>query len=150
MTVVIEPAALSDVADIVALLQVLFTQEAEFAPDADRQRRGVERVLVERPPVHLSRDLVSATRQHNNAIDLDSKAINELTTKHGVQVRRTPDEILKAQLVATDKLFEDESKKNPFFAKVLASQREFASRVVPHVARIQPELAPIVDHYWKK
>lgn len=46
MTVVIEPAALSDVADIVALLQVLFTQEAEFAPDADRQRRGVEMILA--------------------------------------------------------------------------------------------------------
>ena len=130
-----------------------------YMPDY-RQPPGIQEFLInktkwdELPPdlkaIVKNALLAEIMTMNNNSIDLDSKAIKELTEKHGVQVRRTPDEILKAMLVATDKLFEDESKKSPFFAKVLASQREFASRVVPHVARIQPELAPIVEHYWKK
>ncbi len=56
----------------------------------------------------------------------------------------------KAQLPAMDKLYEDEAKKSAFFAKVLASQREFAQRVVPHAARMRPPLETAVSHYWAK
>ena len=49
-----------------------------------------------------------------------------------------------------DKVFDEEAKKNPFFAKVLASQREFAQRVVPHAARMRPPLESAVSHYWAK
>jgi len=52
--------------------------------------------------------------------------------------------------VAMDKVFDEEAKKNPFFAKVLASQREFAQRVVPHAARMRPPLETAVSHYWAK
>ena len=45
MAIVIEPAARGDVPDLVALLQTLFTQEAEFEPDAARQSRGIEMIL---------------------------------------------------------------------------------------------------------
>ena len=46
MAVVIEPATPADIPSLVALLQALFVQESEFAPDADRQRRGVELILA--------------------------------------------------------------------------------------------------------
>lgn len=84
------------------------------------------------------------------SVDLDSKAATELTTKHGVQIHRTPDDVLRAQLEAIDKVFDAESKKNPFFAKVLTSQREFAKRAVPHAERIRPPLQRAVQHYWSK
>jgi GNAT superfamily N-acetyltransferase len=45
MAIVIEPAAQSDVSELVGLLHALFAQEQEFAPDAERQRRGLEMIL---------------------------------------------------------------------------------------------------------
>src|SRR6266545_855918 len=84
------------------------------------------------------------------SVDLDSKAVEELEKKHGVQIRRTPDDILKAQVAAIDKVYEVEAQKNPFFAKVLKSQKEFASRAVPHAQRIRPPIEVVVAHYWKK
>ena len=43
-------ATWDDIPAVVALLTELFTQEADFVPDVERQRRGVERIL-ERPSV---------------------------------------------------------------------------------------------------
>lgn len=45
MAIVIEPATPDDVPDLVALLHVLFSQEAEFQPEAALQRRGIELLL---------------------------------------------------------------------------------------------------------
>lgn len=130
-----------------------------YVPDL-RQPPGIQEFLINKTKWdELPADLKAMVRNallaeimnmNNNSIDLDSKAAKELVEKHGVQIKTTPDEILKAQLVATDKLLDDESKKSPFFAKVLASQREFASRVVPHAARMRPPLETAVEHYWKK
>ena len=83
------------------------------------------------------------------AIDLDSKAAVELQEKHGVKIMKTPDEVFKAQLEAIDKVFEAEAARNPFFKRVLDSQREFAKRAVPHAARIRPPVELAVEHYWK-
>ena len=84
------------------------------------------------------------------SVDLDSKAVEDLEKKHGVKIQKTPDEILKAQVEAIDKVYDAEAKKNPFFAKVLKSQREFANRAVPHAQRIRPPIELVVAHYWKK
>jgi TRAP-type mannitol/chloroaromatic compound transport system substrate-binding protein len=84
------------------------------------------------------------------SVDLDGKAAEEFETKHGVQIRRTPPDVLKAQLEAIDKVYEVESKRNPFFARVLRSQKEFARRAVPHAQRIRPPIEVVVQHYWKK
>jgi TRAP-type mannitol/chloroaromatic compound transport system substrate-binding protein len=94
--------------------------------------------------------LAEMTRMNNLTIDLDGKAAQELVTQHGVKIMKTPEDVLKAQLEAADKVFDTEAKKNPFFAKVLASQRDFAARVVPHAARIRPPLERAVEHYWAK
>lgn len=84
------------------------------------------------------------------SVALDAKAAEELESKHGVKIMRTPDEVFKAQLEAADKVFDAEAKKNPFFAKVLESQRAFARTAVPHAARIRPPLERAVEHYWSK
>jgi TRAP-type mannitol/chloroaromatic compound transport system substrate-binding protein len=82
------------------------------------------------------------------SVDLDSRAAEELTAKHGVQILRTPEDVLRAQLAATDKAFEVEARKNPFFARVLESQRAFAKRAVPHAQRIRAPVEMAVAHYW--
>jgi len=94
--------------------------------------------------------LAEIVRMAAHSIDLDSKAAVELQEKHGVKILRTPDEVFKAQLEGVDKVFEAESAKNPFFAKVLTSMRDFAKRAVPHAARIRPPLEQAVQHYWSK
>jgi TRAP-type mannitol/chloroaromatic compound transport system substrate-binding protein len=47
-----------------------------------------------------------------------------------VRFFRTPNSVLQAQLVAWDKVVDAKSKENPLFAKILASQRAWAERVV--------------------
>jgi TRAP-type mannitol/chloroaromatic compound transport system substrate-binding protein len=84
------------------------------------------------------------------SVDQDSKAIEELEKKHGVKIVRTPADVLKAQVEAIDKVYEVEAQKNPFFARVLKSQKDFASRAVPHAQKIRPPIEVVVAHYWKK
>ena len=130
-----------------------------YMPDM-RQPPGIQEFLINKTKWdELPTDLKAIVKQallaeimrmNNDSIDLESKAAKELVEKHKVNLMRTPDEILKAQLPAMDKLYEEEAKKNPFFAKVLASQREFAQRVVPHAARMRPPLEAAVSHYWTK
>jgi len=62
------------------------------------------------------------------AIDRNSKDYIELKTKDKVQFYKTPDAILKAQLDSWDKVVAKKSAENPFFKKVLDSQRAFAER----------------------
>jgi TRAP-type mannitol/chloroaromatic compound transport system substrate-binding protein len=84
------------------------------------------------------------------SVDQDSKAVEELVTKFGVKIQRTPDDVLKAQVVAIDKVYELEAQKNPFFARVLKHQKDFASRAVPHAQKIRPPIEVVVAHYFKK
>lgn len=83
------------------------------------------------------------------SVDLESKAVEEMVNKHGVQILQTPEDVIRAQIEAMDKVYAVESEKNPFFAKVLDSQRAFAKRAVPHAQRIQPPLELLSQHYWK-
>jgi len=55
------------------------------------------------------------------SVDLDSKAVEELEKKHGVKILKTPDDVLKAQVAAIDK-----------------------------VQKIRPPIEVVVAHYWKK
>ena len=120
-----------------------------YMPDM-RQPPGIQEFLINKTkwdelPADLKAIVKNALlaeimRMNNASIDLESKAVTELADKHGVKLMRTPEDVLKAQLPAMDKVFDEEAKKNPFFAKVLASQREFAQRVVPHAARMRPPL----------
>jgi TRAP-type mannitol/chloroaromatic compound transport system substrate-binding protein len=83
------------------------------------------------------------------SVDQDSKAAEDLEKKHGVKIQRTPADVLKAQVQAIDKVYEVEAKKNPFFARVLKHQKDFASRAVPHAQKIRPPIEEVVAHYYK-
>jgi len=62
------------------------------------------------------------------AIDRNSKDYIELKTKDKVAFYKTPDAILKAQLDAWDRVVEKKAVDNPFFKRVMDSQKEFAHR----------------------
>jgi TRAP-type mannitol/chloroaromatic compound transport system substrate-binding protein len=77
---------------------------------------------------------VEAASQSNywTAMDNYSKDLQRLRERHGVTVTRTPRSVFEAQLKAWDTVTERLSKEDPFFAKVVQSQREWAKRVVPY------------------
>jgi TRAP-type mannitol/chloroaromatic compound transport system substrate-binding protein len=130
-----------------------------YMPDL-RQPASYQEVLINKKKWdELPKDLQAIVKHASNAeiirmtaysVDLDGKAAEEFEKKHGVQIRRTPADVLKAQVEAIDKVYEIEAKKNPFFARVLKSQKEFAERTVPHSQRIRPPIDVIVAHYFKK
>lgn len=78
----------------------------------------------------------------------NAEALKELQEKHGVQVLRTPPEILIEFLRAWDKIAEEESARNPFFKKVLASQKAYAAIVVPAKRFYFPPYSFLANYYW--
>ncbi len=80
----------------------------------------------------------------------NSKALTDLREKHGVTIHRTPDDVLITFLKGWDKLAKEESAKDPFFKKVLDSQRKFASVLVPARRFMFPPYSFAADYYWGK
>jgi TRAP-type mannitol/chloroaromatic compound transport system substrate-binding protein len=78
----------------------------------------------------------------------NADAIEEMIKKHGVQVRRTPPDILIASLKAWDEVAAEHSAKNPTFKKVYESQREYASKVVPAKRYMHPPYSFAANYYW--
>ncbi len=74
----------------------------------------------------------------------------EMEEKRGVKFIVTPKSVLLAQLKAWEKIIEKESKENPFFAKVIKSQKEFAARAVPWRQKFMVEMNTAHDFWFKK
>ncbi|MBI2494192.1 MAG: TRAP transporter substrate-binding protein DctP [Candidatus Rokubacteria bacterium] len=78
----------------------------------------------------------------------NAEALKELQEKHKVQILKTPDEILYAFLKAWDKIAAREAEKDPFFKKVLESQRAYARLVVPAKRFAFPNYDFAANYYW--
>jgi TRAP-type mannitol/chloroaromatic compound transport system substrate-binding protein len=78
----------------------------------------------------------------------NADAIEEMRTKHGVQLLRTPPDLLVEFLKTWDTMAKEESAKNPFFKKVLDSQREYASKVVPAKRFMFPPYSFAANYYF--
>jgi TRAP-type mannitol/chloroaromatic compound transport system substrate-binding protein len=78
----------------------------------------------------------------------NADALVELQEKHKVQILRTPDDILIDFLKAWDRIAAREAQKDPFFKKVLDSQREYAGKVVPAKRFMFPNYNFSANYYW--
>jgi TRAP-type mannitol/chloroaromatic compound transport system substrate-binding protein len=78
----------------------------------------------------------------------NADAIEEMRTKYGTQILRTPPEILVAFLKAWDEIAKEESAKNPFFKKVLDSQRAYAAKVVPAKRFMFAPYSFAANYFW--
>jgi TRAP-type mannitol/chloroaromatic compound transport system substrate-binding protein len=83
-------------------------------------------------------------------MDRNAQDLEDMKTKQKVQVLKTPKPILEAQLKAWDAVVAEKSKDNPFFVKVLESQKQWAARVVPLRQEIMVDNEPAYQHYFKK
>ena len=79
---------------------------------------------------------------------LNAEALTQLEEEHGVDVQRTPDEILTKTLESWDAIAEQEAANNPIFKKVFDSQREYASQVVPARRRVEVPYEVGANYYW--
>ena len=78
----------------------------------------------------------------------NAEALKELQGKHGVQILKTPDEILIEFLKTWDRIAAREAEKDPFFKRVLESQRAYAGLVVPAKRFMFPPYSFAADYYW--
>ncbi len=81
------------------------------------------------------------------AMDRYSKSLTELR-EAGVNIHKTPDSVLQAQLAAWDKVIEAQSAE-PFFAKVIESQKAWAKRVVATQFDMEVDQRMAYDHFFK-
>jgi len=79
--------------------------------------------------------------------DQYSKDLLWLRDSAGVKLYRTPTSVMKAQLDAWDKILPD-LEKDPFFAKVVKSQKEFAHRLAYYDLLNACDYKLAFDHYF--
>jgi TRAP-type mannitol/chloroaromatic compound transport system substrate-binding protein len=80
----------------------------------------------------------------------NAKGLIELREKHKVNISRTPNDVLTKQLETWDKIREREAAKDPFFKKVVDSQKQWASVVVTGRQAMFAPYSFSADYYWKK
>jgi TRAP-type mannitol/chloroaromatic compound transport system substrate-binding protein len=78
----------------------------------------------------------------------NADAIEEMQTKHGTQILRTPPDILIAFFKTWDEIAKEESAKNPFFKKVYESQKAWAAKVVPAKRFMFPPYSFAANYYF--
>jgi TRAP-type mannitol/chloroaromatic compound transport system substrate-binding protein len=82
------------------------------------------------------------------ALDRYSKDLEALKAK-GVNIIETPDAVLQAQLNAWTKVIDKLSGENPFFKKVVESQRAWAKRTLAYERTNTPPRAMAAAHFSK-
>ena len=72
----------------------------------------------------------------------------KLQEADGVAVHRTPESVMQAQLVAWDKVADRIAAEDPFFAKVMESQKKYAKEVMGYLNLNQPDYQLAYKHYF--
>jgi TRAP-type mannitol/chloroaromatic compound transport system substrate-binding protein len=108
----------------------------------------------ESPPKELQAILRYSAEAANSsnywtALDNYSKDLQDLINKHKVNVLRTPKSIMVEQLKAWDGLTKKLSDEDPFFKKVVESQRAWAKRVAYFVWLNEADYKLGYEHVFK-
>ena len=74
--------------------------------------------------------------------------LRTLQDEQGVAVYRTPDDVMAAQLDAWDIVVDRISGEDPFFAKVIESQKAYAKNVMGYLNLNQPDYKQAYAHYY--
>ena len=71
-----------------------------------------------------------------------------LKDDYGVNVFRTPDSVMTEQLKAWDIVVDRISSEDPFFAKVIESQKAYAKKVMGYLLLNSPDYGLAYKHYF--
>ena len=77
-----------------------------------------------------------------------SEDLVKLRDEQGVNVYRTPDSVMSEQLKAWDIVIERLASEDPFFAKVIDSQKAYAKEVMGYLNLNQPDYQLAYGHYF--
>ncbi|MFN0317341.1 MAG: TRAP transporter substrate-binding protein, partial [Burkholderiales bacterium] len=83
-------------------------------------------------------------------MDAYSQSYLDLRDNKGVKFIESPVDVLQAQLKAWDQVAEQKSKENPFFAKVLESQKSYMKRVVGYQIKFEASPSMAYEHFFGK
>jgi TRAP-type mannitol/chloroaromatic compound transport system substrate-binding protein len=74
--------------------------------------------------------------------------LEKLQSESGVNVHRTPDSVMQAQLEAWDVVTDRIASEDAFFAKVIESQKAYAKNVMGYLNLNQPDYKLAYKHYF--
>jgi TRAP-type mannitol/chloroaromatic compound transport system substrate-binding protein len=89
----------------------------------------------------------TSTSNHATALDRYSRDLRRLIDEDGVEVSRTSRAILEFQLQAWDKVLA-EHMDDPYFARVVESQREWCERVAFYDLTNRPDFRMAYEHFF--
>jgi len=92
---------------------------------------------------------ISAVTQRNMILARETAEACQDLIKGGTQMHRTPDDILKNFLDEWEKIQSEYAKKDPFYKKVIDSQRKYAELIVPFRMSWYPPYDFAGKYYWK-
>lgn len=105
---------------------------------------GEQRAILEYASEAASSDMAW------KAMERYSADLVTLKEEHGVNVHRTPDSVMADQLNAWDIVVDRISAADPFFAKVVASQKAWAKRYGAYQLLNTPNYKLAYEHYYGK
>jgi TRAP-type mannitol/chloroaromatic compound transport system substrate-binding protein len=92
---------------------------------------------------------IYATVQRNFKLNRETAEACQQLIKGGTVLHRTPDEILKNFLDEWEKIQAEYAAKDPFYKKVIDSQKKYAEMVVPFKLSWYPPYDLAGKYYWK-
>jgi TRAP-type mannitol/chloroaromatic compound transport system substrate-binding protein len=92
---------------------------------------------------------VYATTMRNMSLKYEAAEACKDLIKAGVIMHRTPDEILRNFLNEWEKIQTEYAAKNPFYKKVIDSQKKYAETIVPYRLSWYPNYNFAGEYYWK-
>ena len=81
-------------------------------------------------------------------MEVYSKAYEVLRDERNVKFIKTPDDVLESQLDGWDKIIEEKGAENPFFMKVVESQKAYMKRVLGYQTKFIVSRQQAYDHYF--
>lgn len=118
------------------ILEVLINRNVwESLPE---QYRAIWRVAVK----------AANSQMYWRTMDVYSKAYEELRDNHGVNFIKTPTDVLELQLDAWDKIIAEKGAENPFFMKVIESQKAYLKRVLGYQNTFLVGRQQAYDHFF--
>ena len=81
-------------------------------------------------------------------MEVYSKAYEVLRDERNVKFIKTPDDVLELQLDSWDKIIEEKGAENPFFMKVVESQKAYMKRVLGYQTKFIVSRQQAYDHYF--
>jgi TRAP-type mannitol/chloroaromatic compound transport system substrate-binding protein len=93
---------------------------------------------------------VHATMMRNAAFNRETALACKELVDSGIEVTRTPDDVLANFLETWEKIQEEYAAKDPFYRKVIDSQKKYAEVVVPFRLSFWPPYEFAGNYYWKE